>query len=437
MRASENEKSRWFYAANRKKVGPVSFAQLRQLVADGIVRRTDMVLREFTRTWQTAGSVENLFAPSHLEPCLGLNSSARPTHSEPEIRKKAHIANPTIPEAIPIATLLPQLPEVCADSTQPISQSSNLTPPTVECGGSRKSQGDNDATLNTSSVAMNLRRAGYCLSTGYSWLCLFASSKILRISTLFVNPRDIGIRGLVLLGCGLLLLFVGVNSLTFRDSKVPKSSTAEKVLVVERLELRDRAGKLRCVLSAEPDDASQLALYDENERLAAVLGAHSSLSGLMLKESNSKLSINIAVRKTPGPEIRIVAEDGKPLLGIGCADGGSAIGLGSNRTDGATRLALVVSKDGIPELMLFDSGGKVRASVGLNPDGRPAIAIGDRNQIGRIGMGLDPTGAPELSLKDGNGRIRGALSMGREGAVGLLMADETGNVVWRTPMPPP
>src|SRR5271154_3369534 len=58
----------WFYVQDKKKMGPVSLVQLRDLVAQGQIGRTDMLLQGGTTRWLTAESVEGLFpgAPEEL-----------------------------------------------------------------------------------------------------------------------------------------------------------------------------------------------------------------------------------------------------------------------------------------------------------------------------------------------------------------------------------
>jgi hypothetical protein len=51
----------WFYVEDRRKAGPVLFAQLRDLVARDKLQRTDMIWAEGTQHWVQAGSVEGLF----------------------------------------------------------------------------------------------------------------------------------------------------------------------------------------------------------------------------------------------------------------------------------------------------------------------------------------------------------------------------------------
>jgi hypothetical protein len=62
----------WYYAIGRQQHGPVSFEQLRALVASRSVRREHLVWQEGTSDWREAGSVTELFGspqpPAHVEP---------------------------------------------------------------------------------------------------------------------------------------------------------------------------------------------------------------------------------------------------------------------------------------------------------------------------------------------------------------------------------
>ncbi|MBY0524632.1 MAG: GYF domain-containing protein [Gemmataceae bacterium] len=51
----------WFYARNKKKLGPVTRAQLEQLAASGTLTPGDMLLEEGTRKWLVAATLPGLF----------------------------------------------------------------------------------------------------------------------------------------------------------------------------------------------------------------------------------------------------------------------------------------------------------------------------------------------------------------------------------------
>jgi len=54
--------SRWYYSANRKKIGPVSWSQLHYQAIGGRLQPEDMVLRDGAAKWVPAGSLPDLFA---------------------------------------------------------------------------------------------------------------------------------------------------------------------------------------------------------------------------------------------------------------------------------------------------------------------------------------------------------------------------------------
>lgn len=51
----------WFYIKEKKKLGPVSFAQLKDMVLHGQLGRADMVLPGGSNKWATAETVDGLF----------------------------------------------------------------------------------------------------------------------------------------------------------------------------------------------------------------------------------------------------------------------------------------------------------------------------------------------------------------------------------------
>jgi hypothetical protein len=51
----------WYYIKEKKKLGPVSFAQLKEMVLHGHLGRADMVLPGGTAKWAAAESVDGLF----------------------------------------------------------------------------------------------------------------------------------------------------------------------------------------------------------------------------------------------------------------------------------------------------------------------------------------------------------------------------------------
>lgn len=86
----------WFYVRDKKKVGPVSTAQLHELAARGELRPSDMVLREGTARWMTAGSVDGVCLPP----------APAPSPLQPASAPLATVADPSTPEP-PVAVAVP------------------------------------------------------------------------------------------------------------------------------------------------------------------------------------------------------------------------------------------------------------------------------------------------------------------------------------------
>lgn len=58
----------WYYANGNKKVGPVSFDQLKELVSNGSVQAGTMVLAPSAKAWATAESVQGLLTSATAAP---------------------------------------------------------------------------------------------------------------------------------------------------------------------------------------------------------------------------------------------------------------------------------------------------------------------------------------------------------------------------------
>lgn len=76
---------RWFFAQNRKKIGPLSLAQLLELSVTGQLQPNDMVCAEGSPRWVQAASVPGLFdAPEDQAPTINDGVAAVPVQPPPE-----------------------------------------------------------------------------------------------------------------------------------------------------------------------------------------------------------------------------------------------------------------------------------------------------------------------------------------------------------------
>src|SRR6266542_3683454 len=72
----------WYYARNKKQLGPVSTARLKELAASGELQPTDKVWKEGIPKWVAAGSVAGLFPEGAAAP-------EEPDEAPPRRRKQA------------------------------------------------------------------------------------------------------------------------------------------------------------------------------------------------------------------------------------------------------------------------------------------------------------------------------------------------------------
>ena len=71
----------WYYASGGNRLGPVPFAQLRQLAAGGRLQPTDLVWQAGTPNWVPASSVASLFPPAFTQAPPGGFTSPPPGFS--------------------------------------------------------------------------------------------------------------------------------------------------------------------------------------------------------------------------------------------------------------------------------------------------------------------------------------------------------------------
>ena len=51
----------WFLAKNKERLGPYSLPQLKRMVANNQIKKSDMLLKVGEKKWQTAENVTDLF----------------------------------------------------------------------------------------------------------------------------------------------------------------------------------------------------------------------------------------------------------------------------------------------------------------------------------------------------------------------------------------
>jgi hypothetical protein len=165
-------------------------------------------------------------------------------------------------------------------------------------------------------------------------------------------------------------------------------------LVVHRLELRDKAGKLRGLWSVEADKAS-LDLYDAAGKSRVGLEVMANSSGLNLSNTAGNVGASLAV----------LADS--PVFGL---------------FDAArqARVWLSVLADS-PGLDLYDAAGKLRAGFDVTADG-PRLVLADAAGKPRVGLGVMAEG-PNVALFDAAGETRAALQVRADDGPSLRLQD--------------
>jgi len=218
---------------------------------------------------------------------------------------------------------------------------------------------------------------------------------------------------------GLLFLLVAGSSFLLAQAPRKPPSAAQPprtreasydTLVVHRLELRDKAGKLRGLWSAE-GEPSALWLYDTAGKTRAALALTAAGPGLTLLDTAGKTRAALALTAA-GPGLGLSDAAGKSRAALAVTAAGP--GLGLLDTAGFPRVGLAVTADG-PVLSFLTAAGKRRAVLREG-----SLRLEDAQQF-RAVVGVTET----ETTKTGESRTTSAA------AVTLFGKD--GKVIWRAP----
>jgi len=192
--------------------------------------------------------------------------------------------------------------------------------------------------------------------------------------------KRLGLLFVLIAGSGLLLAQTPRKPAHAAPPSATPTATYD-TLVVHRLELRDKAGKLRGLWTLD-DLGSALELYHAGGNPCASLIVTTVGTSLQLYNTAGK----------PRAVLRVMLD--APLLALYDAAGQS-------------RATLDVTPGG-PLLRLYAADGKPRAGLGVSPDG-PGLALYDAAGTPRTAL-VVTAADPGLWLYDGTGKPRAALA---------------------------
>ena len=229
---------------------------------------------------------------------------------------------------------------------------------------------------------------------------------------------------------GMLLMssFLGgaVASAVFagRLQAQPQSS----IVTAEQLNLVDRTGRLRGLLSAEDERGGvSLSLVDAAGEVRALLGvASNGTPQLRLYDEAGASSVAVTVDRS-GPVLEISGDPEQVTL-LGTPGGSPTL---SFLQEGQSRVELGVSSAGAPRLVMFSGTGQRRASMVVGEDGAPLLTLYDDSGYARVRVGV-LGGASVINMADEN-RPRIVLGVAPNGVPGLNFLDEGGQIFHGVP----
>ena len=189
----------------------------------------------------------------------------------------------------------------------------------------------------------------------------------------------------------------GMPGLVLFDDKGEQRLSLSASSDASTLEMMDAAGRKLLNLSVGPGKSSGLGVFDEQQKLRAIL--------------------------TLGP-------NGTSLVGVGDAAGNCRASLEAEADTGAmvlrdsagkSRAALAVVPDGGVGLNLRDTSEKLRAHVSVGKDGKPRLLLLDADEKERVVLGPMPLEVTRTSVVE------------ERSESSLVLFDKEGKVLWEAP----
>lgn len=243
--------------------------------------------------------------------------------------------------------------------------------------------------------------------------------------------KRLGLLFLLIAGSGFLLAQAPRKPLS--AAPVPATPAASyDTLVVHRLELRDKAGTLGGLWTADLI-GPRLELYDTAGEMRVWLSVTPGGPVLDLSDTARKTRARLSVT-ADGPDLRLYDAAEKRRAGLSVGDAGPALGLYD--TAGQARAALAAPADG-PTLALYDAAGRPRAGLSEG-------SLDMWGQNGKVWASLDAgDSGPILQLRDAQ-QFRAVVGVTeletittgeshKTGAAAVTLFGKDGKVIWRAP----
>jgi hypothetical protein len=244
----------------------------------------------------------------------------------------------------------------------------------------------------------------------------------------------------------------------------------QKSLDVERIALRDKAGRVRAAIQTGEQGAPEIGLFDEDGDAVVEITANPASLVLSNKDHSSRICLNLLPDRSAQVEIvqgdrqqgitlgvdlhgrsRLILKDRNsrarvslglyeeaclPLLAFSDSHGDQIIWLGTMKdgseslgisdAKGTKRLELGTLVDGSSRVYLYDPAGHRRINLGVSPYGRSGLGIFDDKQKGRVGLEYYPDGSAAFGLFEADGKSRVHLGVDVDKSAELEIFDPRG-----------
>jgi len=150
--------------------------------------------------------------------------------------------------------------------------------------------------------------------------------------------------------------------------------------------------------------AKQVVLVNEDNKPTALFGVVDGCVRLELNDRHGDLRVLLTISDDGRPIFALLGSHGKGGIALGVASDGSS-GLEISDRQGNVRSALTTTAEGMPKLAVLDEGGKPRGAFGLSPEGVPQLVLYDESRD-RAALSVEPDGSPTLRLYDREGKAQ-------------------------------
>jgi len=226
----------------------------------------------------------------------------------------------------------------------------------------------------------------------------------------------------------MLAAFLGGGAASVLFSEVAGAQPSSDVVTTEQVNLVNRSGQLRGMLSGE--DASgrvSIALLDESGRQRAVLAAgRDGAPMLQLYDESETLRLHLTLQDN-APAIVVSDDDGQRAI-LGTLNGFPALTFADGEE---LRAELAVGNSGFPRLHMLGPTGQPQLSMAVGDLGEPLVTLRDQAGRSRAAFGLVQD-ASVINLSD-HSAPRIVLGVNTDGRASLGFLDEAGNIEHQIP----